>query len=355
MREPATAATRAEVLLNIQSFIEANLGDPDLDPERIARASFISTRYLHKLFEAEGTSVCRWIRTSRLERCRRDLLDPELDHETILAIASRWGLPGPQQFSRLFRSAYGCSPSELRREARRAGPRLTARRAARAVTPGHLKATGISVSFGGVHAVVDVDLEVGEGQLVGLIGPNGAGKTTFIDAISGFVRSRGRVELDGGDLTRLAPHVRARRGLARTWQSIELFDDLTSARTCWSPRTGRRSGGRSRDVSTRRARPRPRSAPALELLGLEDARRPPAERALQGQRKLAGIARALVAKPRSSASTSRPPASTPARARSSAGGCARSSTAASRCSSSTTTWASCSGSATRSSCSSSAR
>jgi AraC-like DNA-binding protein len=110
--------TRAEILLNVQSFIEANLGDPDLDPERIARATFISTRYLHKLFESEGTSVCRWIRASRLERCRRDLLDPALQDETILAIASRWGLPGPEHFSRLFRSAYGCSPSEVRRESK---------------------------------------------------------------------------------------------------------------------------------------------------------------------------------------------------------------------------------------------
>jgi AraC-like DNA-binding protein len=116
-REPARPRSRAEILLNAQSFIEANLGDPELDPEEIARASFISTRYLHKLFEAEGTSVCRWIRVSRLEHCRRDLLDPSLRHETILAIASRWGLPGPQHFSRLFRSAYGCSPTELRREA----------------------------------------------------------------------------------------------------------------------------------------------------------------------------------------------------------------------------------------------
>ena len=74
------------------------------------------------------------------------------------------------------------------------------------------------MSFGGVHAVVDVDLEVGAGRLVGLIGPNGAGKTTFIDAISGFVRSRGHVELDGEDLTSLPPHARAKRGLARTWQ-----------------------------------------------------------------------------------------------------------------------------------------
>ena len=90
-----------------------------------------------------------------------------------------------------------------------------------------LEAQSVSVNFGGVRALVNVDLEVPEGQLVGLIGPNGAGKTTFIDAISGFVPCRGKVVLDGNDMSSLAPHVRARRGLARTWQSIELFDDLT--------------------------------------------------------------------------------------------------------------------------------
>ena len=115
--EPTRLRSRAEILLNVQSFIEANLGDPELGPEEIARASFISTRYLHKLFEAEGTSVCGWIRAARLERCRRDLADPALGHQTILAIATRWGLPGPQHFSRLFRAAYACSPSELRRTA----------------------------------------------------------------------------------------------------------------------------------------------------------------------------------------------------------------------------------------------
>src|SRR5690242_18342661 len=90
-----------------------------------------------------------------------------------------------------------------------------------------LEASGVSVSFGGVRAVVGVDLEVRPGRLVGLIGPNGAGKTTFIDALSGFVRYTGRVELDGRDLTGLPPHARARFGLARTWQSVELFDDLS--------------------------------------------------------------------------------------------------------------------------------
>jgi AraC-like DNA-binding protein len=117
---PTRLRTRAEILLAVESYIEANLGDPNLDPEGIARASFISTRYLHKLFESEGTSVCQWIRAARLERCRRDLGDPALAHQTILAIASRWGLPGAQHFSRVFRSAYGCSPNEFRREAQRA-------------------------------------------------------------------------------------------------------------------------------------------------------------------------------------------------------------------------------------------
>ena len=62
--------------------------------------------------------MCRWIRTSRLERCRDDLRDPALAHQTILAIASRWGLPGAQHFSRAFRGTYGCSPREYRRGAR---------------------------------------------------------------------------------------------------------------------------------------------------------------------------------------------------------------------------------------------
>jgi AraC-like DNA-binding protein len=109
--------SRAEILLNVESFIEENLGDPALEPAAIARASYISPRYLHKLFEAEGTTVCRWVRTSRLERCCDDLRDPALSHQTILAIASRWGLPGAQHFSRAFRGAYGCSPREFRRNA----------------------------------------------------------------------------------------------------------------------------------------------------------------------------------------------------------------------------------------------
>jgi branched-chain amino acid transport system ATP-binding protein len=161
-----------------------------------------------------------------------------------------------------------------------------------------LTATGISVSFGGVHAVVDVGLEVGEGRLVGLIGPNGAGKTTFIDAISGFVRYRGRVELDGHDLTRLPPHVRARLGLARTWQSIELFDDLSVRENLL---VASRRPSIWRTVLETVSPPDPGTAevgPALELLGLEPVAGELPSDLSQGQRKLVGIARALVTKPR---------------------------------------------------------
>ena len=122
------------------------------------------------------------------------------------------------------RVAAEAAASQPRPPVTRAAPRAAATAGAGAVV---LQATGISVSFGGLRALDEVDLAVSEGQLVGLIGPNGAGKTTFIDAITGFVPYRGRAELDGKPLDGLPAHARADRGLARTWQSIELFDDLS--------------------------------------------------------------------------------------------------------------------------------
>jgi branched-chain amino acid transport system ATP-binding protein len=161
-----------------------------------------------------------------------------------------------------------------------------------------LKSTGISVSFGGVHAVVDVDLEVGEGQLVGLIGPNGAGKTTFVDAITGFVRSQGRVELDGEDLTALPPHARARRGLARTWQSIELFDDLTVSENLLVASHRPSTWGMIRETVAASENGAAGIGFALDLLGLEPFAGALPGELTQGQRKLVGIARALAPRPR---------------------------------------------------------
>ena len=91
-----------------------------------------------------------------------------------------------------------------------------------------LESVGLTVSYGGLHANDNVDLRVVQGNVVGLIGPNGAGKTTFIDAITGFTPpTRGEVRFDGQRINDLSPAQRAEIGLTRTFQSLELFDDLT--------------------------------------------------------------------------------------------------------------------------------
>jgi AraC-like DNA-binding protein len=117
--ETARAPERSADVLRAQvnEYIDAHLGDPDLAPAAIAREHFISRSYLYRLFEKEGESVWETIRTRRLERARRDLVDRTLSGETIFAIASRWGFVSKSHFSRSFRSAYGLSPSELRRDA----------------------------------------------------------------------------------------------------------------------------------------------------------------------------------------------------------------------------------------------
>jgi branched-chain amino acid transport system ATP-binding protein len=169
-----------------------------------------------------------------------------------------------------------------------------------AATPS-LETRDLSVAFGGVHAVDGVSLRVGAGELVGVIGPNGAGKTTTIDALTGFVSSRGRVLLAGEDISDWSPARRARAGLARTWQSVELFDDLSVAENCRvaaEPPAWRRA---LRDL----VRPSHATgaadetvAAALAEVGLAAlADRHPTELSL-GQRKLAGLARALAADPR---------------------------------------------------------
>jgi sulfate-transporting ATPase len=121
----------------------------------------------------------------------------------------------------------------VRRRVRRSVPAVTAdaaigdRRGVMRVAPMCLELRGLTVRFGSVIALDGVDLTVEPGEVVGLIGPNGAGKTTLIEAATGFVGASGSVRLDDRALEGLSPRQRAKRGVTRSFQSLELFDDLT--------------------------------------------------------------------------------------------------------------------------------
>jgi branched-chain amino acid transport system ATP-binding protein len=160
-----------------------------------------------------------------------------------------------------------------------------------------LSCRGVSVSFGGVQALSGLDLDVERGRLVALIGPNGAGKTTSIDALTGFVPSSGSVQLDGDDIASLPPHERAQRGLARTWQSIMLFDDLTIRENLGVAAQRPSAWELAKELLGRPARAGRTIDAALARLGLEDVADAMPSELSQGQRKLVGVARALVADP----------------------------------------------------------
>ncbi len=161
-----------------------------------------------------------------------------------------------------------------------------------------LEVVELTVRFGGIRALDRVSFEVEAGALHGLIGPNGAGKTTTIDALTGFVAHDGRVRVDGEDVSGWPPHERARLGVTRTWQSLELFDDLTLFENCRAAAERQSFAALWRDI-VRPGRQRDLDSVtwALDLVGLGDmATRHPGELSL-GQRKLAALARALAARP----------------------------------------------------------
>jgi AraC-like DNA-binding protein len=110
----ATADPHRALMQRIRGYIDRNLASTDLAPASIAAAHYISTRHLHGLFQEQGTTVSTWIRTRRLEQCRRDLTDPVLADRPVAAIAARWGFVDAAHFSRAFKSAFGIAPSEYR-------------------------------------------------------------------------------------------------------------------------------------------------------------------------------------------------------------------------------------------------
>ena len=179
-----------------------------------------------------------------------------------------------------------------------AAPVLDQEPAQRVIGDVVLSTSGITVRYGGVVAVSDVSIDVRAGEIVGLIGPNGAGKTSFVDALTGFTRSTGGVSLGGERLDGRPAYERARRGLVRTWQAGELFEDLTVTDNV---RVANETGNEA--LSMLRDTVRPTSAPAAEvqralaLTSLTDvADRKPSELPL-GRQKAVGMARALAMQP----------------------------------------------------------
>ena len=116
LRHHSSGDSWRQLLSAVQRYIEANLDDPELSASRIAAVHYVSLRHLQYLFSHENQTVSGYIRQQRLERCRMDLLDSSLVDHSILHIAHRWGFADASHFSRIFRAAYGSSPSEYRRD-----------------------------------------------------------------------------------------------------------------------------------------------------------------------------------------------------------------------------------------------
>ncbi|WP_202125302.1 branched-chain amino acid ABC transporter permease/ATP-binding protein [Actinomadura physcomitrii] len=169
------------------------------------------------------------------------------------------------------------------------------------VEPGStvLAARDVRVTYGGIVAVKDVSLELAAGKVVGVVGPNGAGKTTLLDALTGFAPSAlGAIELRGRDVGRLKAHARARLGMGRTFQNLELFDDLSVRENILTGLDGRGRAAYLRDlVRPRRGTLNEAARAAVVLLDLERDLDTVVADLPQGRRRMVAIARLVAQQP----------------------------------------------------------
>ncbi len=161
----------------------------------------------------------------------------------------------------------------------------------------------VTVRFGGINALTDVSLQVGAGEAVGLVGPNGAGKTTLFNCLLGMVRpNRGRITFDGHDLTRLPTYKRARLGIGRTFQRVELFAGMTAREHLLVAERSRRGDGSLLKDMLNKGRPSAEEISiadeTLALLGIGAYADQPVEALTLGQSRLVELGRALVGDPR---------------------------------------------------------
>ncbi len=156
-----------------------------------------------------------------------------------------------------------------------------------------LQVAEAEVRFGGVHALRGVDLTVEAGNVTGLIGPNGAGKTTCFNAICGLqTLSAGRITFDGTDMTGLKPHKRARLGIARTFQRLEVFGSLSVRENVLAAAEIRRRWSHDRSNAAAHA------DAALARVGLTSLANRAADTLPTGQARLLELARSLATRPR---------------------------------------------------------
>ncbi len=166
-----------------------------------------------------------------------------------------------------------------------------------------LEVRGLSKQFGGIKAVSEVTFSIERGESVGLVGPNGAGKTTVFNCVCGQLRpEEGSVELDGFELTQVPTYRRARLGIGRTYQRIEVFPDLTVREHLMVAERSRRGDGRLWKDLCNRSGPRPEENDhvdeVLELVGLSGSANTPVAALGLGMCRLVELARALVGEPR---------------------------------------------------------
>jgi ABC-type branched-subunit amino acid transport system ATPase component/ABC-type branched-subunit amino acid transport system permease subunit len=167
------------------------------------------------------------------------------------------------------------------------------------VTPKTLEVSNLTVRYGGVTAVDDVSFTVTPGRITGLIGPNGAGKTSVIDAVTGFTRVHaGQVTMGGHDLLKLSPARRARAGLSRSFQSLELFEDATVYDNLRAASDPRDRLSYLTDLVHPTTPPLPgQVVAAIREFRLEDDLLRKVQDLPYGQRRLLAIARALATQP----------------------------------------------------------
>ncbi|MFW6076424.1 MAG: ABC transporter ATP-binding protein [Hyphomicrobiales bacterium] len=155
-----------------------------------------------------------------------------------------------------------------------------------------LQLEGVSKVFGGLHALDSVDLAVEAGEIVGLIGPNGAGKTTLVNAVTGvFPVTHGRITFDGRSLVGLKPHQISRLGVARTYQVVQPFPDMTALENVMAPATFA-GGARSVEEARRLA------MDSLEFVGLEESAEALASELTLAGRKRLELAKSLAMNPK---------------------------------------------------------